>query len=551
MSKSNQTKLVLALIFFGVITSYVFKATKREKKKRILPYDDFDGNYSNLTDDEQVELIKGYGIPDVEEGAGAPELTYGEVEAPKSTKSAVGDIINFTINNTTDGDMPLVSVVGNDQDPMDTANATTQYRWNFTNLLITTENTVSVQYKAVGEASFSTKSALFLQNSLNGIIAALNTLNLGQFFPTTSGLITYVNNYNNNVVFGDITTSLVGGTIINTQFNQGTGYSGSYVWSVFVLSGGIVVLAVSGNGGYNGNASTLSSGMFALNTDGTLNTTYPLNTISEFGDVTDSIIAPNGKLFYIGNYNFPNGYGIVSFNPDGTYNTTFNAGIASNPFSNGIPNSISAQSDSKVIIGGDFLGGINPYLLRLNTVGTFDSSFTPTLDNNVTAVAVQSDDKILISGGFTIVNGNPTSTQFLRLNADGTTDGTFNAYTNFGQSLSIIIQPDLKILFFNGGFVRRINSDGSNDTSFTPYNTATSNSILALQEDGKIIVGNAGGVNSLLRLNANGTLDTSWVIPILPTIGTITKLAIYGNTVYVSAETNGAYLGIFCYNLTY
>jgi uncharacterized delta-60 repeat protein len=154
-------------------------------------------------------------------------------------------------------------------------------------------------------------------------------------------------------------------------------------------------------------------------------------------------------------------------------------------------------------------------------------------DSSVNKVLVQPDGKILIGGYFTSYNGNAAaSDNLLRLNADGSLDTSFN---NGGAGIAglvstLALQPDGKILV--GGFFRtyngnaapdmvlRLNADGSLDTSFNAGGSGFDNGVraLAVQADGRILVGggfasyngNAAVPDYLLRLNANGSLDTSF-----------------------------------------
>lgn len=123
------------------------------------------------------------------------------------------ETVTFNIQNTTNGTIPL-SLFGNNADPMDNANATTRYFWNVSSLTITNEQSIYIQYKTVGQANFSTATTSFSGNTIQSVVDALNTLNIGSFFITTSGASTFINNYNLNLVFGtlsiysSITTSL-------------------------------------------------------------------------------------------------------------------------------------------------------------------------------------------------------------------------------------------------------------------------------------------------------------------------------------------------------
>src|SRR2546421_556581 len=56
--------------------------------------------------------------------------------------------------------------------------------------------------------------------------------------------------------------------------------------------------------------------------------------------------------------------------------------------------------------------------------GDVDLNFNPAITGSVISIAVQADDKILIGGGFTLVNGAPR-TNIARLNANGSLDAAF------------------------------------------------------------------------------------------------------------------------------
>jgi len=91
---------------------------------------------------------------------------------------------------------------------------------------------------------------------------------------------------------------------------------------------------------------------------------------------------------------------------------------------------IAEQADGKILVAGDFFNYYNlarPSLVRLNINGTNDASFSPpSINGNVYCIAVQPwDNKILIGGAFTLVNGI-SRRGVARLEANGTLDLTFN-----------------------------------------------------------------------------------------------------------------------------
>jgi len=188
--------------------------------------------------------------------------------------------------------------------------------------------------------------------------------------------------------------------------------------------------------------------------------------------------------------------------------------------------------------------------------GVPDVAFDPntTMNDDVLALALQSDGKILAGGAFTQVGTTPKN-RIARLNTDGSLDATFlNGLTGAnGSVLTLANQTDDRLLlggtfnFINGisrGYIARMLADGSLDTSFNPGSGANS-SVYALAETfiggvRKIYIGGAfSSFNSVswphvARLNNNGTLDTGFAI------GTGADDAVYAVAVY---PTNSIFAG--------
>ncbi len=151
-------------------------------------------------------------------------------------------------------------------------------------------------------------------------------------------------------------------------------------------------------------------------------------------------------------------------------------------------------------------------------------------------VVVQPDGRILVGGNFSVVDGR-LSYGIVRLNADSTIDRSFNigaGFTDGANVNAIVVLPSGQILV-GGGFIDyngvarnllvRLNSNGSLDTSFnlngSGFNQTVTNGlaveVIAVQpNDGKILVGgsfneyNGVTTNKFVRLNSNGSLDTAF-----------------------------------------
>ncbi len=262
---------------------------------------------------------------------------------------------------------------------------------------------------------------------------------------------------------------------------------------------------------------------------------------SPTGETLDIELQPDGKILFSGSiqYNSVNINGIARVNSDGSIDNTF---LGSQLDISGNIHDIQLQADGKIIIAGTFQKYNSPikHIIRLNADGSLDSNFNSgngvgAIPNSeglavVDKVALLSNGKIIIAGNFTRYNNIDCSKDIVRLNADGSLDTTFNAGTGFGNGevMDISIQPDGKIIAagsfteFNGTSINRIvrlNADGSLDTTFNP-NTGANNTInaLGIQPDGKIII--VGKFDSydgitrqkVARINSNGSLDTTFAV---------------------------------------
>lgn len=109
--------------------------------------------------------------------------------------------ISLNITNNTTGNIPL-SLLGNEANLADNSNASTRYLYDVSGVSFTTLNTVSVEYKPTSQTFYYTFVASFSGGNLSGVLNALNTLGIGQFYSYTSGASTYIANNDNNYAFG-------------------------------------------------------------------------------------------------------------------------------------------------------------------------------------------------------------------------------------------------------------------------------------------------------------------------------------------------------------
>lgn len=161
---------------------------------------------------------------------------------------------------------------------------------------------------------------------------------------------------------------------------------------------------------------------------------------------------------------------------------------------------------------------------RVDAAGSLDAGFSPAINGPVTAVVpLGTSGWILVGGGFTEING-VLCAGLARLSEDGTTvDPTFQPAYRARSISRIVVQSDGKLLFVGGfseyphGQLLRLNADGSLDPTWAPAGTgAMGVSALAAQPDGKVVVGlsqyDGASANNIARLNADGTLDSGFAV---------------------------------------
>ena len=279
-------------------------------------------------------------------------------------------------------------------------------------------------------------------------------------------------------------------------------------------------------GGYFTQIGTTRNHIARLNVDGSLDTTF--NPGTGANDTVQTLaIQADGKVLLGGWFTTINGTArnrIARLNTDGSLDTTFNPGSGAND----TIQTLAIQANGKVLLGGWFTtinGTACNRIARLNADGSLDTTFNPGSGalNGVYTLAVQPDGKVLLGGFFSIINGTDRD-GIARLNTDGSLDATFNPGADiYGNGINIVfallMQPDGKILlggdFFNS--IARLNADDSADATFNPGTGANYwVHILAMQPDGKVLLGgefvsiNGTRVNYIARLNANGSLDTTF-----------------------------------------
>lgn len=313
------------------------------------------------------------------------------------------------------------------------------------------------------------------------------------------------------------------GTLDET-FHPGTG-ANYYVSTIKIQNDGKIII-----GGvftkYDGKS---ISYLARLNSDGSLDDTFIPGTGVSFPTSVVSL-QNDGKIVVCGyeaRYGTDSKFSIVRLNPDGSNDPTFNPGIGANE---GIF-SMAVETDGKIFLAGSFTsynGIARNHIARINADGTLDNTFDPGTGSDyiLFATAAQTDGKVLVGGWLTSYNGTRRS-HIARINTDGSIDKSFNTLIGTDEFVSsCVVQSDGKILV-GGGFKSYyetpcnslicLDENGKPDSTFkmgTGFNNAIQE--IDLQPDGKILIGgnfssyNGMIRNNIVRLNADGSLDTSF-----------------------------------------
>lgn len=233
-----------------------------------------------------------------------------------------------------------------------------------------------------------------------------------------------------------------------------------------------------------------------FNADGTVDTSFVGQigfTTPERAQHLNAIVRrPNGKMVIGGElyqYNGVPSWRIVQINPDGSRDPSFPVDFDG---ANGYVFDIALEADGSIIVVGDLYGAYDSEALhgivRIGDKGDLDTGFLANIssgfDTAPLAVAIQSDGKMIVAGGFNTFKGQPAG-KIVRLKPDGTRDSTFTASCQTG------------------------------DTTSTKYIKA-----LDIDVSGNILVGgiftscNGVPVSNFARLTSTGALDTTF--PVTP-----------------------------------
>ncbi|MBS0660579.1 MAG: hypothetical protein JSR82_20350 [Verrucomicrobia bacterium] len=255
--------------------------------------------------------------------------------------------------------------------------------------------------------------------------------------------------------------------------------------------------------------------LFRVLPDGSIDPTF--NTPRFRGPITLMRETTSGKILAVVLTDvFANG--LIRLNTDGSIDSTFTP-----LFVSGIQTEPVTDSNGLILVGGTFNFGGKRGIVRLTSTGDIDNTFVPPNNTviqspNTSAIALQSDGKIVLCGLGYRVGG--FSSQMLRLTMTGAVDTTFVA-TNLGggsfgaRPRSAFVLSDNRLIVA-GQFVARVGANGGVEATFFTNNSlgftspTFSSHSLGRRPNGTFVLA-TGTLNGRVTLDGGGTMPSLYM----------------------------------------
>lgn len=317
----------------------------------------------------------------------------------------------------------------------------------------------------------------------------------------------------------------------------------SFVTDVAFQSDGKIII-VGGFTNFDGNG---VAGVVRLNADGTEDTSF--STAVGTGVSSNKLfveLLSDGSIIIAGDFSSFNGNstaGIVKLQPSGVEDATFMTNVGVGIENGGNPAfaaALAVDSADNIFVGGRLttVGGVSSGgLAKLDSDGVLSTAFAtaigtgfpPSGPSHLLALAILSDDSVVVGGQFTSFNSN-TRNRLVKLDNSGSEDTAF--YTALGtafggnvNALAVTSSDDIIVggnfLGFNSNSRNRIVKVDAAGTEDTTFYTNTGGGVgagqvyaLCVQPVGKIVV--AGDLTDfggqprdfIVRLESTGVEDT-------------------------------------------
>ena len=314
----------------------------------------------------------------------------------------------------------------------------------------------------------------------------------------------------------------------DTSFNLGAGINGKVYCSLIQPDGKIIL-----GGSFTAFNGKVANRLVRINSNGSLDNTFNTKIAASAGIIYAMALQSDGNIIIGGSftkYNDTAKSRLARIFPNGA----LDAGFASGSGASGIVEEVQIQSDGKIIVAGQFVsfyGTIRNRIVRLTSNGAIDESLKTVLgfNDDVSALSIQPDGKILLGGAFTTYNG-ATANKIVRLNPDGVIDPSFISGSGFNTGVVEIIKMNATGILIGGSFTGTLNgidvnrlvlldSNGIIKPTFDSGTGPFSASVLALinADEGSWYVGGSFSVfdsqnqGRLAKIDALGTLDIGYL----------------------------------------
>jgi uncharacterized delta-60 repeat protein len=237
---------------------------------------------------------------------------------------------------------------------------------------------------------------------------------------------------------------------IDSSFNPGAG-ADNPVFALALTTGGKIVI---------GGAFTTVNGfprqsVAVLDTNGSVDATFTTGAGIN-GTVYAVAVQPDGKIVIGGDFtmvNNTNRIRIARLNANGSLDLSFSPGETG---ANAAVRALAVQADGKIVVGGSFtkINGVSQqYIARLQSNGALDPAFNAGsgADGPVLALALPLNNRILVAGDFHSFNG-VSRNRITRLNPNGSNDPTINFGTGANSFISAIAVQSNEEIVIGGGF---------------------------------------------------------------------------------------------------
>lgn len=258
-------------------------------------------------------------------------------------------------------------------------------------------------------------------------------------------------------------------------------------------------------------------GLTRLHPDGSLDSTFQADTS---GRILTLALQPDGKILVGGEFSRLDANNQVHDNlmrlhPDGAIDATYTASADNAVLA------LAIQADGRAVIGGYFMsvnGVARHYVARLLADGALDLNFNPNVESQsgfVYSIAIQADGQIILAGRFTVIGGQIRN-RIARFTNDGVLDPTYNPNVNPGAILGVVyataLQKDGKLVI-SGGFTE---INGASRASLARL-SASEAALHTLQGDANGIFvtwRQAGSAPALARTTFEYSLDGTTYAPL-------------------------------------